>query len=322
MFRQKLIILFTGSLLLLWVLGYIADRIYISKWKQFSFCKIDACLKDTTKYDILFLGDSRVQQGINPYEVDQTSGLRSFNLGYPGGDARLMHLFATQYIRNHPAPQFVFINVDEYAVIPSEVYKETYFLLFYLSNDSVNRIMKDNGYNTTLVKSLPFTKYCYFNEYNRMSIIAPGLNKTDNLFDTFSYKGFTPLNPAMKKAISVNPTEGFYEGWEKFRSNDTSIHYLENMILALSAANTKVILYYPPTTDSLNAFDRLRKSVAIQTGMDLSKKYGVPYIEFHRVPGYPDSLFYDRYHLNKSGAAVFSAELGRIIAEMKKGSWN
>lgn len=319
MYRNKFFAVLIIVVASTWVTANLFDYRYKMRWQEFVFNKIETCITEKINYDVLFFGDSRVQLGINPFYFDSVTHLNSYNLGYMGGDAKLMNLFSYLYLQKHTAPKAVFINVDEYAVVPSYVFKEAYFLLYYLKSDPVAKIMQEEGFPTSFIKIFPFTKYCFFNEYNRISILAPNINKKFSVFETTSYKGFTAVNDLMvKNKGKENNLFNFQPVKENFTVNDSSINFLQSTIRRFLNLQTKVFLFYPPGGHSLNLNDQAKKNLSIEVGNKMAKYFQIPYLRFDTLKAFTPELFYDNLHLNKKGSVMFSTQMGlAAINELK-----
>ncbi|UAY53382.1 SGNH/GDSL hydrolase family protein [Ferruginibacter albus] len=313
MYRQRLLITLLSSLLIAWVCGTYFDHRFKENWQRVFFDKGDACANSTPDYDLLFFGDSRVQFGIDPYYVDSCTKLSSFNFGIAGADPRVTALFANWYLENHPAPKIVAINLDEYSIDSTDAFEAMFGLLYYLKSPTVTDAMKKMHYNTALIKLLPFTKYSFFDDYNRMTIFRSDLNASGSAYGKYSYRGFTSLNPLNFKDHAIVIDDGKNKD---FKINLAQVANMENIITSFLQKGTKVLLFYPPIKDSIFETEKIKKEIAIKTGTQLSAKFNIPYIRFDTMSLFKTDMFFDHAHLNETGASILSKKMGEEINEL------
>ena len=116
--------------IIVWLAGYtggcLFDYLYKKRWAVMFFDKTEELIHGKNNYDILFLGNSRVHFGINPYYIDSITGVKSYNFGNGGADAQTIMLVSDIYLQYHNAPVLVVISVDMSALTKREILK-TYF---------------------------------------------------------------------------------------------------------------------------------------------------------------------------------------------------
>lgn len=318
MYKKRLLIIAITGLALLYTVGWVLDARYKKRWRSFSFCKMD-CIYGKEDVDVLLLGDSRTHFGLHPGFVSDGSGLSSYNLGYAGADSRITNLLADMYLRRHRTPKVVVLNIDEYAIQHTRSMDEMFFLLFYASDTAVANLLQQNSYHSNLLKFLPFTKYAYFDDYHRMSLLSIGGSPRSNLFDTVTYRGYTALLLNPQKPLDT--TAAFQRGPEDkpgFAAQDSSVLELHYLIQRLQKEKVQVVLLYPPAATMLPGYYSYQQQAAIATGQQLAETYKLPYYRFDTVSAFRAIHFIDHSHLTLEGAKIFSALLGQQLRALNR----
>lgn len=311
MYIKRLLIIAIATFPVSFLTGWVFDAHFKKRWSAVYFEKMDELIKGRNNYDIIFLGNSRVHFGINPYYVDSVTNLNSYNFGNGGADAQDILLTSHVYLQQHKPPKLVIISLDKASLGKKDILKTRFQYLFYLENDTIRKYMRLAGFPTPLIKALPFTKYSFFDEYNRTSIFVKG-----NPFPIFAhniYKGF--MNPHQyikgKAADNLyNTTPGLNSLWEP------SIVYLRNTIVSLQHAGSTVILVSPPEKrNSLNRESSLKNNTDSIINI-IAQAYHVRYLHFESTFENREEYFVDDIHLNEPGTKIYSMLLADSIKKI------
>ncbi|MEO8772229.1 MAG: hypothetical protein ABI402_19175 [Ferruginibacter sp.] len=303
--RLTIVILISSSIA--YATGMFFDHLYKKRWSTLFFDKTNALIKDNTNFDIIYLGNSRVHFGINPYYIDSITKLNSYNFANGGADALDIMLTSNIYLQFHPAPRIAIISLDMGALTPNESLKTCFSYLFYLENDSINKYMQQAGFPTSLIKLFPFTKYCFFDEYNRTSLFVKG--KPYPAFDHNIYKGFINVykEKNSKPAAIFNLRSFNDQLW------DTAITYIRNTVTTLQSQGTNVIFISPPERmDSrFKKMDFRKTTDSIYTS--IANEFHLTHFHFENAPFYTNDYFIDELHLNEPGSRMYSIQLADSI---------
>jgi hypothetical protein len=263
-------------------------------------------IKGNSYHDIIFIGNSRVHSGINPYYIDSITKLDSYNFGIGGAGAADMLLTSTLYLQQHPAPKLVVLSLNLSTLLKNDILKTRYQYLFYLGNDTLNKYMMEAGFLTNLVKMFPFLKYSFFDEYNRTSLFVKG--KPYPVFDHNIYKGFININQYVNgKAEGIyNPQKQTANLW------DSAIMSLNNVVVKLQRAGCMIVFVSPPErSDSGSREDPLQKRQMLF--LQYCSRYQVRWLHFENDPLYTNEYFSDEIHLNEPGTKIYSKQLADSI---------
>ena len=170
--------------------------------------------------------------------------------------------------------------------------------------------MKRNGF-PPVIKYLPFLKYSFFDEYNKMSLFIK--SKPVPQFDHNNYKGFLNVDQFTNRkgevvfgnAVVVNVT-------------DSAVAYLKSTLDLFTRLGIKTVLVYPPEKRSLAEFSLPAKKQTDSILQDLALKYKIPLWHFDTVSVYTDEYFVDDVHLNEPGSRIFSRQIADSIVKLLK----
>ncbi|MEO6489243.1 MAG: hypothetical protein ABIO04_04810 [Ferruginibacter sp.] len=307
MYLKRLIIIIIISISIALLSGILLDHIYKKRWSTLFFDKTETLIASKTNYDIIFLGNSRVHFGINPYYIDSITKLHSYNFANGGSDAEDILLTSRVYLQYHAAPKVVVISLDMGALKPNESLKTCYHYLFYLQNDTIKKYMNKAGHLTTLMKLLPFIKYSFFDEYNRTSLFLKG--KPYPQFDHNIYNGF--LNIHRQNNIEAGAMYAIRDNEEVLSTE--AITYLINAVEAFRLNGSIVIFVTPPERKKSVYRDTRFRQTTDSVFNSIVKQFRLPNFHFENDSMYTNEYFVDDIHLNEPGSRIYSLQLGDSI---------
>jgi hypothetical protein len=303
---KKILCIILIGFAVMFIIGKIADKAYIRFWHPF-FQKLDVTFKDSTYYDVLYIGNSTVHFGINPYYIDNITKLKSYNLGYGGANIETMSMLFYGYLQQHPKPKTIVLSVDYSTLAPGIDEADPFLFFFYLQNQYADNYLKAKGYKTWLIKALPFLKYSYFDDYNRTSVITGLFHQSLFERNAIVYNGFLS-----NTNDSVNSTN--LEADKKPLADKKNIVLFYQLLDYCKRENIRVICIYPPrfyiSSDDRNSHLGCATDSIIQNAM---VKYNIPYKRFDAEGMFQQDEFSDKIHLNKPATKRYSIMLGHYI---------
>jgi hypothetical protein len=284
--------------------GSVADRAY-HRYMHVFFDKLDIAFKDSTNYDVVFIGNSTVHFGIDPYYVDSVTHLNTFNLGYGGANIQSMSALFDGYLEAHPKPKAIVLSIEEATVAADD--RAGYFLFFnYVQNASINHYLGHKGYHTGLVSVFPFLKYSYADEYNRSAIIKSFYNKPIQE-DAIAYKGFINNMQNIFGADAGIAIDGAH------LTDRSSFAALYSLVNYCKANDIKVLFVFPPRIYKINGVYTAGTNTPDTLAANTAAHFDMPYQRFD-VPGsFQLNEFADENHLNSKGATHYSICTGQYI---------
>jgi len=261
--------------------------------------------------DILFIGNSRVLNQIDPRVVEQVTGLKAYKLGLEGGSTVYFNMVYRAYMQRHPKPKYLVINVD--------------FRCF----DTEQRVFNFPDYFPYLKDSMVYVYLApYYYEYQtgimqfyyRIKRInsKPDPNKISNLKGLIIHSE-SPELPLVDMLRGFHP---FSMTWESQRHvikaydavySQKGFDMLRDIIKDAQAHGIKVILicapFYKDYKLIVRNYNTVRDSI-----LNISKEYEVPYWNYSDIPmGDSTMYFYNVNHVNVTGAAIYSRILGEDV---------
>ncbi|MDQ6757013.1 MAG: hypothetical protein M3004_08755 [Bacteroidota bacterium] len=312
---KKIALVILITLILLKVCDIFFEKGYRNFYEPY-FEKMDFVLKDTSYNDVIYLGNSRANFGINPYFIDSICKTKSYNIGLGGGDIALSLFFLEAYLQKHKAPKNVVLTYDYRIFQLRNKSPLTPMFFYYIKNTLVKQQVKRFGYHAEFLEFFPYLKYCFFNDYDR-TCIAKGLNGKSSADETklknidkhtYEWRGF--FNYQVKQ---LNLSD----------NNDTTISSIETeavkimdrLINICKQNNSDVIFIYPPQyhngglipkniADENMAIENMILSICSKNNFKIKRFDG---------PGFLPEDFTDADHVNIKGAGKYSGMLGNYL---------
>lgn len=311
---KKILIILLSLIASLLLAGKLLDNCYKKFWNPF-FDKLDVVIKDKTYYDGIYLGNSKVHFGINPYYIDSATFLKTYNAGMAGAPMTEINFLLKTYLQKHPAPIFVVLSIDYSSLMfRGGFFRNPCYYLFFTQNSTVNSKLQDLHYHTTLYKMLPILKYTAFDDFNKFSIA-----------ETLKGNGIIKPGAVVYKGFINNKTNNFDRANIKQDSqsdtiNNTCLQLFEECLQLIKEKNAVAILVHPP---SFNHRNERKSSVKIKIDSMLSllaDKYSARVLHYDNDTSFTNDLFTDGSHLNLEGTILYSKKLGADIkATLKLG---
>ena len=311
---KKIILIIVCSFILIKISGYFLDKGFKNYYTPF-FEKMDFVFKDTSYNDIIYLGNSRANFGINPYFVDSICKIKSYNLGFGGTDIAGGIAFLQSYLIHHAAPKYLVYTYD-YRIFQLRSRLELAPVYFYYAQyKPVRNELQRFGYHETFLRYLPDLKYCFFNDYYRTCVIK-GLN------------GESMSSPVKQQAMEkyLYDYRGFINyqlrGLNVTEKEDTSlpglhtecINMLSELVNICNQNKIKLIFIYPPEfydhSDSKEITER--KMIIDSMMISTCKKNNFYYNRFDTKDFLPQD-FIDGDHVNIKGSIKYSVMMGNYL---------
>lgn len=304
---KKLLLIVCCVLAVLLLAGKLFDRCYKRYWWPF-FEKLDLVIKDTACFDGVYLGDSKVHFGINPYYVDSATGLNTYNISMGGASINEINFIATQYLAKHRPPKFAVISIGYSDLLPTiKLLDNPCYYLFYTSDPLTNDVLTKLGYHTGLYAALPVLKYTAFDDFNKISIARNLKGETIARPGGVVYKGF------INNTTNVFDPQKLDTYMPKDTTFDENISKLEETVKLFLTKGTMPVFVYAPATHFI---EKPKAPVEIKIDSAVARlagKYEVPVLHYDTDPLFTNDLFSDQWHLNIKGTVLFSQQLGAGI---------
>ena len=252
--------------------------------------------ENKNKCDVLIIGSSHAWAGLNPEWISPNA----INIANAFQPLFYDYKILERYISEMDALEVVILPMSytTFFNLPSAYHQDMYAVYWGFPVYGEKKLE-----NYSLVLSLGIK-----------SLFDRIINQEDN-YQNKGWKEFTGNLDASPertaKRVEMMHDVMSMDNWKENTS------YFENIIRICRDHKKKVFLFYPPYTIELNqqigASPYLLKMKSYLSGME--KQNGVVLYDFNDNEQYPDSLFMDADHLNRSGAKKLSDSVRQLISE-------
>jgi hypothetical protein len=272
--------------------------------------KYEKTFADSSYFDILFVGSSRVHNNINPKIVDSITKLKSFNAGTDGANLFESKIIIESFLENHPAPKKILLCVDLFSFnTKNKLFNYTYYLPF-AKNKKIASVLSSLDHNTSLYNYFPFLQMADYDDYAKTNALKGYVGKTELGKNQNQYEGFVSLGNETLQTDKVNiPTETVFV-------DTTGTKALQDILLLCNKNNIKLNLFYAPeykamwqkkVTNAYNIFNIIDS---------FSQKNQLPFLRYDENEICNNAQYFNNVrHLNNDGANVFSRIVGEDIVK-------
>lgn len=280
-------------------LYFSAINVGLRKQKTDYFGKLNEMILGKENFDIIFLGSSRVNWGINPKIIDSITHKNSFNFGLDGAYIVEDWMNLRAYLASHPKPRLVVLNIDPRFLNARDEIKTPARYLPYLDHHEIYDTLSRYSSWPVVAKYMPFVGASFYTDgivnQSLQAFIAPNRKKENY------YKGFSPLEKVwsngedLESLLAIDCTE---KGLSLFR----------NFLKEMKENNLRLDLIYSPQY-FVPADDK--KHLGYMTVLNaIAGEYGYSVRDYsHWEICHEKKYFFDATHLNLTGANLFSEKL-------------
>ena len=248
--------------------------------------------------DIIIMGSSRAWVHYDPAILDSILHTNSYNLGMNGSFFNRQYTRYLLYRKYNPRPRIIIQNIDITTLGFTSGYAQYQYFPYFNDADVRHTIIPYEQF-TLADRILPFFRYANYGIRNLF------FNKS------ISVKGYC----GQDKSWDVDPIER--GNWTDYAADSRTMAMFEEFLAQATAEDIQVIFVHAPIYSEL---------IKYQNGLDemwntyrqLAAKYHIPILNYQNDPICSDTnYFYNRTHLNRKGAVLFSRQLAN---DLKKGN--
>lgn len=273
--------------------------------------------------EVAILGSSRAWVHFNPMIIEDSLRMSCYNLGEDGSNIIQQYLRFKEYIEFNPLPEIVVFSVDHITLKQnSNGYPTVRYYPYIYWNMRMQRNLSATSESSGLTDFyVPLVRYFKSKELlkgifslNNKYTYSDVFRKSFDLNDEgdFRKKGFRGME------LSWNDDE--YTELEMMFPIDSNLLLLfEKFITELKDRNIEVYLVYTPEYEEGQRIIA-NKSEIISTYEEVSKKYGVYFMDFSndRITTKKE-MFYNVVHLNAVGSRIFTSEFSEKLKRIRVG---
>ncbi|MGQ1785730.1 hypothetical protein [Saccharicrinis sp. GN24d3] len=296
---------FLKNILLFAVIFFVLDKIFIlfllispSLEKD---RRIEKLVEGEINKDIIILGSSRGARNVIASQIEDSIGMPTYNLSYPGSDVTFHEFLLKTLIKYNSRPKIVFLVLDDpEELLPSVAIKFRFDRLYPLVKyNYINDEMIHQGEKTILSR---FFALARANKRN-FDLRARKFSALDSLKDC----GSMPVSfQRTDRSFYYNPINEPYIVRDEVAEKVMAFQKIQDIC---AGHGIELVLVFSPNFKAYNVEfeDRLKKI----------SHPGIQFFVYDTLnPVYKDkSYYYDESHLQTNGAIVFTNELIKVLKE-------
>lgn len=245
----------------------------------------------TDKYDLLMIGDSRVYRGLSPKELENTIGLRAFNLGYSsGGMSEPLFDLANRSLTKSPRST-ILLGITPHALTPNG-----------LVNKQLVQLLKDSA--QLEVVQMPSNYARLFESFRPSTYLQ---NADSSKFDEYNRylrngwcASYSPKDDP-ERTLSI-----YRKNFHQNSFDSASFEVFIRQVSQWSASSINVVAFRVPSTIQMEALEDSLSGVDMHYVSTRLKGAGATWLNFDSK----DYRSYDGSHLHFESARQFSRDLG------------
>lgn len=272
--------------------------------KQTRDNRIGLLLDKKINSQIYIIGSSRALNNYSPEVISKITGKSCFNMGVSGSNIIFHELVLDLILESAKKPELIIYNIDDFGTLykmDAVVYRKD-VLYPYVDNGTINRsICEQTGKNE--IASILMKSYRQnVNFINSLKYLAYGQEATDYKTTNFDKNGANILVQRPEDRIPTFAASRLPDKPKQFdESNVEAFNRIQKKCLD---NNIKLLLSLPPLfTYETKGFESEVRSQMVD---------GVTLVDFTGQLR-DSSYFFNRDHMNKKGALVFSEMVGNEI---------
>lgn len=266
-----------------------------SVWNQITQGGIDA--------DIIVLGSSRAATHIDPALISKTTSMSCFNLGMMGHNFYIENARYNYYLQHNKAPKLIILSLDyESLQRRPDLFNHTQFLA-YLDDSIIAKATQQYDGFAKYDYSLPLLKYVgeqtlIFSLVN--NYFNPERNKPDRTNGFFARDAKWSLE--VDKVLDTLPPYTVVP-------DSLSLAAFECFLRDTKEKNIKVVFVHSPS-HPLGQQKVINRQDIISLYQNIAKRNSIPFLDYAADTMCSNKdYFLNSTHLNKYGAAFFTAKL-------------
>ncbi|WP_179319499.1 hypothetical protein [Winogradskyella helgolandensis] len=280
-FFKRIAILLSIVVLTLFLLDSLYTYIYVHPHYARSKVSWLKTLDTDSKYDYAVFGSSRVHFNFNPMLVEEKTGYKGINLGFPNSKSFEIKLMVKLFLEKHQV-NTIFIQVDDHYSIDGFDPIAIVPFLPYIRDHELFKDIRSVNTEASFLYYLPFYRYMKYDAKLGFREIMMSFYKNNKYDNRLGY----PLG----KEKQMRERETKY----KFLLEDKSNPHIEEVIKICEEKNIEIYFYTSPIYKAEGNFDVFHKNLP-------------NYHNFSNI-FVNAKLFRDPYHLNIEGTSVFTEE--------------
>jgi hypothetical protein len=306
-YQRMIYILIVGSALTIFFYKIIDGG--LKKYYVHRNNRVYEMFKDSTKYDILFIGSSRTHTTIYPKLIDSVTDRSSYNTGVDAGRMCDFKMTLDAFLLAHPNPSLVVFTIDPNSFNGDDkVFDPMQYFSLIRYNKVLANTLAQSGHKTFILKFIPWMNFIYMDDYSKNISISGYRGMKDVGPGEFEYKGYqSNSNDCISQTLFRNDSV-------LIKPNPVLVQMFQAMLDTCKKRNIQVMLTFAPeykhefsrSFKNIDAFNKVLDSMTRGNGLKI-------YRDDSLSMNSDSCLFRDIKHVNTSGGLLYSKILGERI---------
>lgn len=277
--------------------AFISKRLRTNESRMYA--SWNAIYNDTTDYDLVISGSSRAWIHYHPLILDSILGVNSFNLGMNGSAINRQIIKYNKYTELHVAPKYLIQNIDYGTIDITYGYErqQTFPYLFYDRN-LLNAFDAYENYSFA-EKWIPAARYIGYTRMIKDAIL-------NSRYDCLT-KGYRGADKTWEGANLAHV--------DSVVCSDTlvALNMFVDFLDQVTKQGTQVLFVYAPVYSTLRT-KMVNEQQMYEMYDSIAQRFNIPILDYNNHPICLDTVyFYNRTHLNRLGAELFTTQLAHDI---------
>lgn len=271
--------------------------------------KLNRIIDDTTHYDAVFVGSSRVSRNIDPTLFRQKTGYASFNAGVDGANLTVMTFLAKAFIRQHH-PRFVFINLDTYTMEDdSSIFYYPQYLPY--AQTEGMEVMASVEPRLGSSRFAPFVAISYLNDDLKRIAVDQWIRKQPYGDEVYRAEGYEAIHSDEYKGGTDSLRLPFEFDTVNFKKLATLCAFCREYSCQVFFIMAPIRGYVNDETPNHTDYYRRLKAIGA--------RYNVVSLNYYGDARFGRNDFYNDTHLNYKGAELYTTLLADTLLAIGSG---
>lgn len=298
---KKVVILFCISILSTWIVDSTINFVFRNA-KAGIYKKFHDVIIDNSYYDVWILGSSRSETAYETNILSKELNYKFFNAGVEGANYQQVYYFLKWILHHHPAPKWVVVDIDAYAIADTVTKVNLPVLAPFLNVQQIREDFSKIDRSVIYAYYLPMYELPIYG-LRGVSKFIRTITGISSPYDTaFQNTGCFHLHLYQKNRYCyIDTTLPKYT--DSVAIHPVNRNYLDSIIIACRQKQIPLLL----TTSPIYKPDPYIKA-AIQIVKEYTTEKNVIYLDFSNISGISSDKenFSDKYHLHFKGSVKFT----------------
>jgi len=285
----------------------------LRNFKTSKFGAFNKVMAGDVNAEIVINGSSRALSHYDPIVIERITGRSAYNIGMNASQIDVELAVLKTYLKHNAKPKLVIQNLDLFsfeATKKGEIYDPGYFVP-YLYEPELYEPLRRIDPVVWKWKYIPL--YGYTVDDMRFTWISALLGCIGIHGREDYYQGFNPREGTWNRDFDQYKIQN--RKGVKFEIQPAGIQSMEEVIRLCKSRDISFVLAYSPEYYEMQDMEINRREI-IDKFVELSKRFGVPFWDYSDSElSHRQDLFQNSQHLNARGAAAFSEDLARRLAD-------